>query len=101
MTMPIEQPIAVPVLPATDTRLSWRAIGSWIQAAGASLAAIMLAVTQLQTTLAPFIPERWAGIGAGIFAVGKVIEAVQHQHDLAAQKAVVALHPEGDIALGK
>jgi hypothetical protein len=101
MTMPVVQPIAVPVLPATDTRLSWRAIGSWIQTAGASLVVIILAVSQMQTTLAPLIPVRWAYVGGVIFAIGNLVQAVQHQKDLAAAKAVVVVHPEGDVALGK
>jgi len=78
----VEHGPSVPVIPATPSRLQWRAVASWMQAAGASLGGIIIALAQNKETVAPLIPVKYAWIGAVIFAAGKIVEAVQHQKDL-------------------
>lgn len=86
MAEPILPGAPVPVLAATQGRLTWRAVATWIQAAGAAVGAYIVAASQLQTTIAPLIPVKYAWLGAAVFAAGKMIEAVQHQKDVTRPK---------------
>jgi hypothetical protein len=89
MDGPVVAGQAVPVLAATQGRLNWRALASWIQAVGATIAALIVTASQYQTTLIPLIPVQYAGVGASIFALGKIIEAVQKQKDVTRDKPLV------------
>ena len=81
----------VPVLAATGSRLVWRALATWVQAAGATLSAVVVAFADNKESIAPLIPIKYAWIGAAVFAAGKVIEAVQHQKDTVRDKPLVNL----------
>lgn len=82
-------PAGTEVLPVTQHRLNWKAVASWVQTAGASFAALVITVSQMQATVQPLIPTRYASIGALVFAAGKIMEAVQRQRDTARPRALV------------
>lgn len=86
----------VTVLPATDSRLFWRAAATILQATGATITALIIAVSQQQATIAPLIPIQFAGIGAAVFAIGKVMEAFQHVKDTVRPKPEVNMSVPAD-----
>lgn len=83
--------VPVPVLAATQERLTWRAVASWLQTIAATGGMIVVFMFQNQELVKQFIPEKYAGGLAALFAIGKLIEAIQHQKDVSRDKPMVDL----------
>lgn len=89
MADPIISKEPVPVIADTQHRLTWKAVATWLQAAGATTITLIEVLYHLQDTIKPMIPERFAALGGVLFTIGKIIDAWQRQQDVKRPKNLV------------